>query len=279
MKYQIILLFACCTLQIIHAQKDLVLSDYQFTVMFNNHNPAVIDINQMSNLVSNGNRLKPADINLFSQRSSVASEFGLGNALYVFSRSKSGKDQEGLPDHLLKRRMAISLQSQSTFETSYSRTFQTDSVTRVTEDYFVRGRHTLISGEYSLIHGTKPDKWVTFFIGYGASLGFSIISRFEETFNSTSITETDFGTQSVFISDVEKIRGKLNVGFSAFVPMGMHVQVYKNLGMLTEFRLGGNLLQSTGGATSVKPLLMFGLGVRYSFGKYLERPSEEELLY
>lgn len=279
MKQYFTLLAALLVFNISFAQKDLVLSDYQFTVLFNNHSPSVIDIDQMSNLVSNENRLKPSDITLFSQRSSVASEFGLGNALYVFSRSKSGKDQDGLPDHLLKRRMAISLQTQSTFETSYFRTFQADSITRVNQEYFVRGRQTLISGEYSIIHGTKPDKWVTFFVGYGASVGFSLLSRFEETFNSTAIINTAVGSQSIFTSEVEKIKGKMNVALSVFAPVGFHIQVFKNLGVLAEARVGGNLLQSTGRATSVKPLLMFGLGARYSFGKYLERPSEEELLY
>jgi hypothetical protein len=278
MKLNFTLIISLFAVQSLLSQ-DLVRSDYQFTVLFNSHNPTLIDVDKMSDLLANSNNLKPNDINLFTQRTNVASEFGLGNALYVFSRAKSGKNEDGLPNHLLKRRLALSIQSQSTFETSYQRSFNKDSITTINQEYFIRGRQTLISGEYSFIHGTKPDKWITFFAGYGASVGFSLISKFEEILNTRTTISTSAGGTSNFISQVEQLNGKMNVALSVFAPLGMHIQAYKNLGILTEARVGGNLLQSLGNATSIKPVFMFGIGLRYSFGKYLERPTEEELLY
>lgn len=278
MKLNFTLIISLFAVQSLLSQ-DLVRSDYQFTVLFNSHNPTLIDVDKMSDLLANSNNLKPNDINLFTQRTNVASEFGLGNALYVFSSAKSGKNEDGLPNHLLKRRLALSIQSQSTFETSYQRSFNKDSITTINQEYFIRGRQTLISGEYSFIHGTKPDKWITFFAGYGASVGFSLISKFEEILNTRTTISTSAGGASNFISQVEQLNGKMNVALSVFAPLGMHIQVYKNLGILTEARIGGNLLQSLGNATSIKPVFMFGIGLRYSFGKYLERPTEEELLY
>jgi len=260
--------------------QDLVLSDYQFTVMFNNNNPTVIDRDKMSNLISSKSELRSLDnFEQFQQRANVASEYGFGNALYVFSRSKSGKDVDGDPDHLKKRRIALSFQSITNFESSYLRTFDADSITRVTQEYLIRGKQTFISGEYAQVYTTKPDKMVTFFVGYGASVGFSLSSRYEENFNVNTVVQTASGNQSTFSSEVNTLKGKINFGLSAFVPAGIHIQAYKNLGVLTELRFGGNYLQSAGGASRITPLFMFGLGMRYSFGKYVEKMTDDEMLY
>lgn len=260
--------------------QDLVLSDYQINTMFNNHSPSVINIDQMNKLIGSKSNLSiPSNIDQFTQKTSVAAEFGLGNALYVFSRAKSGKDADGLPDHRIKRRIALSIQSQATFESAYAISYKEDSITTVNQDYAVRGRHTLISGEYSKIYSTPFDKIITFYTGYGASFGFALASKFEETINTNRIIQTSAGQQSTFSPEVNKLNGKMNIALSAFVPAGLHIQAYKQFGILVEARLGANYIQSLGGVSYIKPVVMFGLGFRYSFGKYIEKMTEEEMLY
>jgi len=256
-------------------------NDYQFSGYFNAHSSYLTDYaSAIKNASDEKSFVVPDSISQYIQRTDRQQGSEGGYSLYLSAGFNPVSKKTGEVNKRRIARIGLGFQDIVTIETAYTRTEVLNADTSVSRDYFINGKQQVISIDGMYTFSTDVDKAVNVFAGFGAGVGFSVSHLLEENFNRNLIVRVDNGgTVNDFTRNFVEHNGKVTINLGLFLPVGLNARIYKNVSAMIEARGALNYVQTLGGTSFIRPHILAGFGLRYTFGEFPDREDTDDSGY
>jgi len=256
-------------------------NDYQFSGYFNGHSSYLTDYaSAIQNAKNESAFVVPDSISLYTKRNDRQQGSVGGYQVYLSAGFNPVSKRDGSVNKRRIARIGLSFQELVTLETAYTRTEVLNADTSISRDYFINGKQQVVSIDGMYSFSTDPEKAVNVFAGLGVGIGFSVSHILEENFNRNLIVRVDNGgTINDFTPNFVEHSGKTIVNLGVFLPVGLNARIYKNLSAVIEARGALNYIQTFGGTSFIRPHVLAGFGLRYTFGEFPERENADDSGY